>query len=128
MNEDWEEFECGPRTDYGELRVTMYSNGKISLGAKALKKLGHPAAAILLYKPKEQMIGVRPAHPRNPKAITLRSNYRDNYRLLSANRFCRHYGIEIARTMMFNQPLIEDGILMLDLKNITYIGSKGHGR
>lgn len=124
MEEEWEEFEYGPRTDYGELRVTMSRVGQISLGAKAMKDLGDPTAAMLLYKPKERMIGLRPVHPRHPKAIPLRSNFRDNYRLLRANRFCKHYGIEITRTLMFNTPVIEDGLLMLDLKAVTYIGRK----
>jgi len=124
MEEEWEEFEYGPRTDYGELRVTMYSNGKISLGAKAAKELGDPPAAMLMYKRKDRLIGVRPVHPRDPKAIPLRSNFRDNYRLLSANRFCRHYGINVERTLIFNTPVIEGSVLTLDLKNVTYIGRK----
>jgi len=128
MEEDWEEFEYGPRTDFGELRVTMHRDGRILFGAKTVKEMGDPPSVMLLFKRKERLIGVRPVHPRNPKAMHMRSNSRDNYRLLSASRFCRQHGINVDRTMIFNTPVIVDGMLKLDLKAVTYIGWRGQAK
>ena len=124
MDDEWEEFERGPRTDFGELHASISSSGRLLIGAKAVKEMGDPPAVMLLFNKKEKMIGVRPVHPRNPKAIASNANSRDNHRVVRAHRFLQNYGIEVERTVMFTTPVIEDGMLKLDLKNTVPIGSK----
>ena len=125
MDDEWEEFERGPRTDFGPLHVTISPSGRLLIGARAVMEMGDPPAIMLLFNKKERIIGVRTVHPRNQKALPMTSNSRDNHRVVTVYRFLKTYGIELERRVMFTTPVIEDGMLKLDLKNTIPVGSKG---
>lgn len=122
MEMDWEEFGYRPKGTTCELRVSVERRGRMMLGKTAMERLGDPETVMMLFNREEKIIGIRPVHPRHPKAIRLRSNGRDRYRMLPAVVFCRKYGIELGRSFIFDSPEIEDGMLLLDTKAVTYIG------
>lgn len=122
MARDWEEFDYRPKVVLSDLHVSIGPRGRMLIGKKVMERLNEPGAVMLFYCPDEKIIGVRPVHPRNPKAITLRSNGRDKYRLLPVVVFCQKYGIELGRTFVFDMPEIDSGTLLLDTKAVTYIG------
>lgn len=119
---DWEEFCYRPKGSQSDLHVSIERRGRMLIGKRVMERLGEPESVMMMYSRDEKIIGIKPVHPRHPKAIKLRSNGRDNYRMLPTVVFCRRYGIELGRTFVFDQPEIEDGTLLLDTKAVTYIG------
>lgn len=120
----WEEFPVGPGGDGEHLHVTLGKKGEIMIGAKAFEKFGKPEAAVLLFDRVNSVIGLMPAHTRraeNAYPLIVKTNGR--HRVVRANRFCRHYGIKVERTIAFNKPEIDgEGILVLDLKATAGLG------
>ena len=120
---DWEEFGYRPKgTSACQLHVSIERRGGMLIGKGVMERLGEPTAVMMLYIRDEKIIAIKPVHPRHPKAIKLRTNGRDYYRMLPTVVFCRKYGIELGRTFIFDAPEIEDGMLLLDTKAITHIG------
>ena len=123
MINQWEEFPIGPNTADETLHVTLSRKGEILIGVRTFEKLGRPAAAILLFDRLHHMIGVLPSNHHAKNAYPLKSKVGGSHRLIRANKFCRHYGIRVDRTIAFGTPKInEDGILILDLGTTSIIG------
>jgi hypothetical protein len=121
----WEEFQVGPNGDPEDLHVTLSKKGEILVGARAFEKMKRPDAAVLLFDKVNSVIGLLPSHRRNANAYPLNEKPNAKYRVVRANRFCRHYGIKVERTVAFNKPEIDaEGILVLDLKATSVIGRK----
>jgi hypothetical protein len=75
-----------------------------------------------MFEKDERLIGIASA-PLNAKAsYKLRSKYGSDVtsRIFRATSFCRHLGILPDRTIMFRDPKIENGVLVLDLKTTVY--------
>lgn len=123
MVEQWEEFHAGPKNVESDLHVTMNSNGVILIGARAFEQMGKPDAAVLLFDKLNSKIGLMPSHERVENAYPMQSKGKHRHRVLRANRFCRHYGIKIDRTIEFpNAQINDEGVLILDLKTTTVTG------
>lgn len=108
-----------------ELRVTLSRKGEIMVGAKALEKLGRPEVALLLFDRVNSVIGVSPSnrHAKNGYPLIAKNGAR--HRIVRANRFCRHYGIKVDRTVAFETPEIDhDGVLVLDLTKTVIVSGK----
>ena len=104
----------------GQLRVSINAAGVITLNRKAWEDLGEPDAAVMLYDEYNRVIGLKPAHPRLENAVPFRSKYSGQNRfVIRAIAFCTHMGITIGRTLIFRNPTIEDGVLVLALRD-TY--------
>jgi hypothetical protein len=102
--------------------VTLSPRGEFYLNYGAMLKLGEPVAVRLMYDKGERLIGIAAA-PLNAKAsYELRSKYGTDApaRVFRATSFCRHLGILPDRTIMFRDPKIENGVLVLDLKTTVY--------
>ena len=82
MIRHWEEFEGGPNSGPNELHVTLNRKGEIMLGARTVKKLGEPEAAVLLFDELNHAIGIRPTHPQHAKAHPLQTKSRGRHRVL----------------------------------------------
>ena len=125
MIRQWEEFPVGPNDEAGNLHVTLSRKGEILLGAAAFERLGKPEAAVLLFDKINSVIGLLPSPSRNQNAYPLKAKSKARHRIVRANKFCRHYGIRVDRTVAFNMPEIdEEGILVLNLRTTTAIGSR----
>jgi hypothetical protein len=102
--------------------VTLSPRGEFYLNYGAMMNLGYPAAVRLMFEKDERLIGIASA-PLNAKAsYKLRSKYGSDVtsRIFRATSFCRHLGILPDRTIMFRDPKIENGVLVLDLKTTVY--------
>jgi len=123
MIRHWEEFEGGPNAVRNELHITLNRRCEILLGARTVKELGEPEAAVLLFDRINHTIGIRQAHPRHPNAHPLHAKSRGRHRLIRASEFCRHHKIRVTETVAFTTAEIgEHGILILDLRTTTNIG------
>jgi hypothetical protein len=119
----WEVFQVGPGGDPEELHVTMGRKGEILIGAKAFEKMGKPEAVELLFDKVSSVIGLSPSSLRQANAYPCKQKPNAKYRIVRANRFCRHYGIKVDRTVRFNKPEIgSDRVLALDLRATTGVG------
>lgn len=121
--QQWEEFPVGPNGLGEQMHVTLNTKGEIMIGAKAFEKLGRPEAASLLFDKVNSMIGLLPINPSVNNAYPFIKKTKGRHRVLRANRFCRHHGITVERTVAFNKPEVDkEGILVLDLKGTTGLG------
>ena len=121
----WEEFPVGPGGDADHLHVTLGKKGEIVIGAVAFEKFGKPEAAVLLFDKVNSVIGLLPSHRRAENAYPLIVKTNGRHRVVRANRFCRHHGIRVERTIAFNKPEIDgEGILVLDLKATSGLGKE----
>ena len=96
--------------------VTIQKRGAISLNKAAYLALESPEALELLYDRESKLLGLRKADPKSEDAYPVRPLGRsDSTWLVSGKAFASYYGIEtdVARRRM---ALLEDGILVLDLK------------
>lgn len=123
MIKQWEEFPVGPKDVSTEMHVTLSPKGEIVIGAAAFERFGRPDLAVLLFDKVNSLIGVVPASSRAKNAYPLVAKTNARHRIIRANRFCRHYGIQVPRTVAFNKPEIDDeGVLVLDIKGTRVIG------
>ena len=125
MLRQWEEFEVGPDGEGGRMHVTLSRKGEILVGHDTFAKMGEPEAAVLLYDKINSTIGVRAALTRQTNAYPFKAKPQCRYRLIRANRFCRHHQIIVDRTIAFANPQLDpDGTLILDLRETFSIGKR----
>ena len=123
MLRQWEEFKVGPGSAEDELRITLSRKGEIMIGAKAFEKLGKPEMAVLLFDQVNSVIGLMPSNRHAANAYPLKAKAGAKHRVVRANKFCRHHGIKVDRTVAFSKPEIdEDGVLVLELRNLVGVG------
>jgi hypothetical protein len=86
--------------------------------------MGRPDAVILKFEKLNSKIGLLPTHPKTKHAYPLKTKgVKYSHRIVSANEFCRRYGVNVDRTTAFTEVTInEKGMLILDLKTTTPIG------
>lgn len=97
--------------------------GRLEWHWGAFEKLGKPDAAVLLFDKVNSKIGLLPTnrHASNGYPFKIKANVR--YRMVCANRFCRHHGIKVDRAIAFcNAEIDGDGILVLDLRSTRGVG------
>lgn len=103
------------------LHVTLSSRGDIYLNCGAMIKLGEPVAVRLMFNKEERLIGIAAAPLKAKGAIELRAKYGPDSagRTFCARPFCLHMNILPERTIVFRDPKMQDGILVLDLDSTT---------
>lgn len=104
------------------MHVTLSPRSEFYLNQGAMIKLGEPVAVKLLYNKPAGLMGIA-AVPLNAKAsIELRPKYgaEASGRVFRATEFCKSLGLQFDRTIMFRDPKIEDGILVLDINTTVY--------
>jgi len=124
MSERWVEFQGRPNAaDRGRPRVTLSNRNVLLLNRSAFEALGSPAAVKLKYEEDRRVIGVMPGDPRHSNAFPVRQKDRWYNRVVNMQPFCRHYGIDIRRTVLFNEIDIDgDGMMRLELNHTITIG------
>jgi len=123
MANHWEEFQAGPTKPLSErMHVTLNRKNVILLSGNVHERLGKPEAVVLLFDKLNSVIGVNPVPPTRPNAFPIRLKGHGRHRLIRATPFCQHFGISVDSTTVFLNPEIDDdGVLKLDLKQITGI-------
>jgi len=93
------------------------------LNRVAFEALKQPQAVKLMFDRNNQIIGLKAAEPSLPNSFAVKPKDKWHNRIVSASPFCKHYGISIERTMLFNEVEIDnDGVMTLELRKTTAIG------
>jgi hypothetical protein len=124
MIEKWTEFQGGPnRSGRDEARVTLNNRGVLNLNKTAYEALGMPAAVKLSYEEDRRVIGLKPHDPRHSNAFPVKLKDKWHNRTVHLSPFCRHWGIDIRRTVLFNEIDIDrEGMMRLELNRTQTIG------
>ena len=124
MSERWTEFEGRPnKRNTDEPRVTLNKRGVILLNRVAYDALGMPAAVKLSYEEDRRIIGLKPEDERKSNAFPVKQKDKWFNRTIFAHPFCRHFGIDIRRTVLFNEIDIDrEGMMRLELNRTQTIG------
>ena len=105
-----------------EIHVTLGPRGNFYLNSGAMNKLGEPVAVRLMFNKEAGLIGITAAPLRAKGALELRAKYGDDSpgRTFRCTPFCIELGVLPERTIMFRDPKIEDGVLILDINTTIY--------
>ena len=116
----------GSRDVSNEMHVTLNSKGEIMVGATAYERFGRPGGAVLLFDKVNSLIGIVPASTVAKNGYPMIEKKNARHRVLRANRFCRHFGLHVARTVAFDKPVIdEEGVMVLDITKTHVVGKAG---
>ncbi len=126
MELKWEEFEEGPENQTGEhLHVTLNRFGNLYLNGKTLEAMGEPDAVVMLFEPRQRVIGIKCAPIGKHNAYRLRRKDRDRTqgRVLYVANFFRRHHIKPDKTFAFVGPKVDDnGVLILNLQTVRPAG------
>lgn len=107
----WELFER-PQTGNTEIKVMIYKSGVLRLSQAAFDALNSPAAVVLLFDNKEQVIGLKPAPRSDPHAFWVASP--TSSPTIGIVSFCKHYQIPYDTSKQYEAKM-EDGMLVVSL-------------
>lgn len=114
----WKEFRNErPRSTNG-LYVSVNQRGIILLNRQAFAALGNPEAVSLLFDAENYTIGLRPVEPFLDTSFPVVSRGVSGNQLIRALPFVKANKLKLGYTIKFLNPVMEDGILILDL-NMT---------
>src|SRR5688572_6835854 len=119
----WQQFDISKMPPaMRRTHVTLDPLGVFYLNHGAMFDLGEPVAVRLMYEKDAGLIGIAAAPLKAKGAIELRTKYGEDspVRIFHARQFCHHLGILPERTIMFCEPKLEDGVLILDLNTTIH--------
>jgi hypothetical protein len=120
MKREWEICKIdGTRARWAGFHVTMTPRGEIYMNANTLKALEAGERFLLQYDRLNNAIGVKPVNSLEPHSQGSSRKGKGRGRFVRAYRLLQQCGISVDKTVRFLQPVIEDGILILDLRNTT---------
>lgn len=119
MEKQWEEFTQKHVGNPDFIRVSLNPRGIFGLNQKAVDMLGSPEAVVLMFDKANQLIGLKASSPDVNHAYELKRQGTSQSYFLRAKSFCNFYGIEIGDTVVFNDVQMEDGVIVLQLGNVT---------
>lgn len=124
MIEKWTEFQGRPNgTDRGRPRVTLSNRNVLYMNVAAYEAFGMPAAVKLSYEEDRRIIGLKPEDPSRTNAFPVKQNDKWHNRRIHLQPFCVNFGIDIRRTVMFNEIDIDrEGMMRLELNRTVTIG------
>lgn len=95
--------------------VRIQKNGEFHVNDTALELIGKPQAVELLYDPKNNVLGLRPADITNPRAYPRRNDkHRPHMHIFAGRSFTLFHGIDTSFARRYPAKLV-DGILVVDL-------------
>lgn len=86
------------------------------LSRNAYAALGNPPHVVMLWDGETDTIGLRSAAPRTLNAFQLYDSRRSGAYRFHALRFLEKHDIRLDHTVRFPTAVIEDGVLILELK------------
>ena len=121
MTLHWEEFTH--KTDYRTemVRISLNGRGQFHLNQKAVDELGGCDAVVLMFERSERLIALRPSSADVEHAYRLSHHGSSSNYYIRARSFCNYYGIRISDSIVFNDVIIEDGLIVLALDNVTEV-------
>ncbi len=118
MDRNWIEYEDGPRQPGPEnIYVSINRVGDLMLNRFTFEALGKPEAVKLMYDPDTDVIGLRPVSRLMTCAFPLRPKGRSDNKRIRIKPFCERHDMRFDETVRFLQAEIENGILVLGLRN-----------
>lgn len=97
--------------------VTMNRKGEIVLNGTAYRRMGEPAAFLLMYNQPNSLIALKPTAAAMKNAYPARKHGRRNGRVVRAFRLLNDHNIKLPDTVEFRDAEIDrDGVLILDLR------------
>jgi hypothetical protein len=130
MSERWVEFEGRPNGAVrgSRPRVTLSDRYVLLLNKRAVEMLEWPAAVKLKFEEDKRVIGLVAADPGHKNSFPLKKDNR-SCRQIYIRPFCRHWGIDIARTVLFNEVDTDDnGMMRLALNETVGLGKRRQNR
>jgi len=129
MAGNWIELGEGPKKAYrDELYASLNYRSEIVINRRAFEALDKPEAVVMLFDPDRSRIGLRPASVETINAYRLKPKGASGHRVLNARPLTRKHGIRIEGTDRFRMVVVEDGVLVLDLKNRTCANAPKRGK
>lgn len=119
MEKQWEEFTQKNVGNADFVRVSLNPRGVFGLNQKAVGLLGAPEAVVMLFDKANRLIGLKASSPDVNHAYELKQQGTSQNYFLRAKSFCNFYGIDTADTVVFNDVQMEDGVIVLQLGNVT---------
>ncbi|HEV8591278.1 MAG TPA: hypothetical protein VGQ55_04180 [Pyrinomonadaceae bacterium] len=120
MPRNWMEFDGGPSVASPKgVYVSMNKHGEIVMNRHTFQEMDQPPAVVILFDPDTDTIGLRPTSPLMPNAFPVKSKGNCGHRLISAKPFVRKHDIRIDATVRFHTAAVEDGVLVLELRNMV---------
>lgn len=119
MEKQWEEFTQKAAAKGDAIRVSLNARGNFALNQKAVETLDTPEAIVLMFDKANQLIGLKASSTEVNHAYELKRQGTSQSYFLRAKSFCNFYGIEFGDTVVFNDPQIEGGMIVLQLTNVT---------
>ena len=120
MEGKWVEFEEGPCQTGDGRYVSMSPIGEILINRHTYAEMNKPEAVVMLFNEEAGSIGLRPASPLMPNAFPLKNKGRCGHHLIRAKPFITKYDIRIDATVRFRSAVVEDGMLILDLRQMVF--------
>jgi len=115
MARRWEEFSEPGAARIAKLHVSISPTGTILVSRNALEALRRPTHVVLLWDGETDTIGIRSVPPRTVNAFQLYPST-SGERRMHARRFLLKHEIALDYTVRFPTAIIEDDILILELK------------
>ena len=81
--------------------------------------MADPEAVILMFDRVNRLIGLKASSPDVNHAYELKQQGTSQNYFLRAKSFCNFYGIDTDDTVVFNDVHLEDGVIVLQLGNVT---------
>ena len=117
MINHWTKFEGKPYgAEQDAARVTLGPKKNIMLNEVAYEALGAPAAVEFMFEENRKVIGLKPIDARRSNAFPIKPRKGSRHRVIRAAAFCTHFGINVDRTVLFNDVDIDnDGVMTLEV-------------
>lgn len=109
------------------MRVTLNARGSFSLNHATYEALGSPKFVELLYDAASGAIGMRAADESNRHAYPVRTQRNAKSYLVGARAFYMHYGLNLEGLTVFNDPQVDEGILILENGQVLTQRAKRNG-
>jgi hypothetical protein len=128
MARRWIELGAGPKKAWkGEIYASINYRSEIVINRQAFEALDKPEAVVMMFDEDESTIGLRPASAATINAYRLKPKGASGHRVVNARTLARKHDIRIDGTDRFRTAAIEDGILVLDLRNRMSVNALKRG-
>lgn len=117
---EWETFEGGQYEPLSTRRhITLNLRRIFLINKNVFNELGQPAAVMLMFDQKNNVIGMRAAVEGDVRPFPVAPHPKGSHYHIHAAKFCRHYGIAPTRHIKFAEPWFDTkGILVLQLNYV----------
>ncbi len=119
----WTNFDptTAPKTA-GSLHVTLSPRGDFYLNSAVMISLGDPVAVRLMSDRDAGLIGIAAAPLKVKTSFELKMKYGADSpgRVFRATEFCRSLALKFNRTILFREPKVENGVLILNIHTTIF--------